>query len=57
MAIVDIYGNPIQTSELREAQSAKLQHLRRTFADHPARGLTPVKLQKIMQCAEDGDIE
>ena len=57
--IVDVNGNPIDTGHLTEIQSdqvAKLGALHSVFADHPSRGLTPAKLARIMESAEQGDI-
>src|SRR5688500_12119956 len=56
VGIVDINGNPINTGQLREAQSARVGSLRHEFASHPVRGLTPAKLARIMESAEQGDI-
>jgi phage gp29-like protein len=54
--IVDIYGNPIDSSKLKESQTAKVAHLNHEFAGHPSRGLTPAKLARILENAEQGDI-
>lgn len=54
--IVDVNGNPIRTGELAEPQTAKVGTLQNEFANHPSRGLTPVKLARILQDAEQGDI-
>ncbi|MCA9931165.1 MAG: DUF935 domain-containing protein, partial [Anaerolineales bacterium] len=56
VAIVDIHGNPIKTKQIREPQSASVRHINQTFAGHPSRGLTPAKLARIMEQAEQGDI-
>lgn len=53
--IVDQFGNPIDTGALRDPQTAKLGYLVREFENHPARGLTPVRLARILQAAEEGD--
>lgn len=55
--IVDINGNPIDTGKMREQQTAKLGWMNQTFAGHPSRGLTPAKLARIMESAEQGDIQ
>lgn len=55
--IVDIYGNPIKTAQLRETQTARMAGLHREFARHPARGLTPAKLASILQDAEQGSLQ
>lgn len=52
--IVDLYGNPIEPAKLAEPQtgSAQTVHLKREFANHPSRGLTPQKLARILEDAE-----
>lgn len=55
--ILDLYGNPIKASELREPQTARLASLHREFAEHPARGLTPARLARILQEAEQGNLQ
>lgn len=54
--IVDQHGNPIKRAELTEPQTSRLAQLHREFASHPSRGLTPVKLARILEGAEQGDI-
>ncbi|SFM84038.1 DUF935 domain-containing protein [Nitrosomonas communis] len=54
--LVDMYGNPIDTGKLKESQTAKVGHLHGEFANHPSRGLTPAKLARILESAEQGDI-
>ncbi|MEW5904806.1 MAG: DUF935 family protein [Pseudomonadota bacterium] len=54
--ILDQYGKPIKRSELAEPQTSKLAQLHREFASHPARGLTPARLARILEDAEQGDI-
>lgn len=55
--IVDVNGNPIDSGKMREPQTASLGYMRQTFAGHPSRGLTPAKLARIMEAAEQGDIQ
>lgn len=55
--IIDIHGNPLQGETLREPQSARLSALRREYANHPSRGLTPVRLARIMADAEMGNLQ
>ncbi len=55
--IVDVNGNPIDSGKMREPQTASLGWMRQTFAGHPSRGLTPAKLARIMEAAEQGDIQ
>lgn len=57
MPIVDIYGQPLKVRELREQQTARLTALAKEFADHPARGLTPAKLARILLEAEQGNLQ
>lgn len=54
--IVDQHGNPIKRADLKEPQTSKLAQLHREFASHPSRGLTPLKLARILEAAEQGDI-
>ena len=54
--IVDLNGQPIDIAALREPQTARLAHLQREFDTHPARGLTPQRLQGILGRAEQGDL-
>lgn len=54
--ILDASGNPIKRAELVEPQTSKLAQLHREFAGHPSRGLTPAKLARILEEAEQGDI-
>lgn len=54
--IVDVNGNPIKSAQLAEPQTSKLAQLHREFASHPSRGLTPAKLARILDAAEQGDI-
>jgi phage gp29-like protein len=56
MTIVDHRGLPIEREALREPQTAKLGQLRSEFENHPSRGLTPPKLARILQAAEQGDL-
>lgn len=54
--ILDASGNPIKRAELKEPQTSKLAQLHREFSGHPSRGLTPLKLARILEEAEQGDI-
>lgn len=56
MAILDIWGNPIERAQLQEPQTARLSQLHTEYENHPSRGLTPSKLAKILQDAEQGDL-
>lgn len=55
--ILDLYGNPIKATELREPQTARLASLHREFAEHPAKGLTPASLARILSEAEQGSLQ
>lgn len=54
MAIVDINGNPIQSKVLGEQQTSQLGWLTSSFEEHPSRRLTPEKLYRILEAAEQG---
>jgi phage gp29-like protein len=54
--IVDQYGKPIERQVLREPQTASIAMLHREMASHPARGLTPRRLNEILEAAEQGDL-
>ncbi len=56
MAILDQFGNPIESARLEEPQTARLAQLRHEFDNHPSRGLTPPRLANILQSAEQGDL-
>ena len=56
MAILDQFGNAFEAAQLQEPQTARLAQLRHEFDNHPSRGLTPVRLARIMQDAEHGDL-
>lgn len=57
--LIDIYGNPLRSEVLSEPQSesAHVAHLHREFAGHPSRNLTPVKLARILETAELGNLQ
>lgn len=56
VTILDQYGQPIKKLELKQPQTAKVGSLHHEFAGHPSRGLTPAKLARIMENAEQSDI-
>jgi len=56
VAIVDISGNPIKSSDLKAPQTSRVGSLHQEFANHPSRGLTPSRLARILESAEQGDI-
>jgi len=49
-------GQPIKTPDLEEPQTSRLAHLQRELQSHPTRGLTPSKLARILDAAEQGDL-
>jgi phage gp29-like protein len=49
-------GNPIRQATLDEPQTSTLTALYREFAGHPSRGLTPSRLARILDAAEQGDL-
>ncbi|MCW5657437.1 MAG: DUF935 domain-containing protein [Burkholderiaceae bacterium] len=49
-------GQAIDTLAIREPQTAHVRHLEREFELHPARGLTPERLARILQDAEVGSL-
>ena len=56
MPILDHRGLPFDRAALAEPQTSKLMQLRSEFENHPTRGLTPPKLARILQAAEQGDL-
>jgi phage gp29-like protein len=59
--ILDHKGKPIDMGAIRERQSesddlSRVGALTREFANHPGRGLTPARLNSILQEAEHGDL-
>lgn len=56
MAILDQFGRPIERAAITEPQTSRLGHLAQEFATHPSRGLTPPRLARILEDAEQGNI-
>ncbi len=54
--IVDANGNPIERRALSEQQTAQLAWLQYSYEEHPARGLTPHRLARILEDAERGHL-
>ena len=54
-SIVDQFGNPISRADLVESQGGAVAYLHRHTSDHPARGLTPARLARLLDDAEAGD--
>ena len=55
-AILDQFGNPIQREVLQTEQTSQLMDLYHRIAAHPVRGLTPQRLNRILEDAEMGNI-
>lgn len=51
-----LFGGEHQALEEEQTEEARIGQLKREFAEHPSRGLTPVKLGKILEAAEQGDL-
>ena len=56
MAILDANGQPFETEVLHEPQTSSLVYLQRQISEHPAKGITPARLNEILQQAELGFI-
>lgn len=60
--LLDQFGNPIDLAAIREPQTEAAENrssvswMSREFARHPGRGLTPARLNAILQAAEEGDL-
>jgi len=54
--ILDRFGKPIDTTKIKESQTAHIDRLHGQYAGHPSRGLTPGKLSHILDSAELGDV-
>jgi phage gp29-like protein len=52
----DASGRAAKVSDLSEPQTARLANRQREFSTHPSRGLTPARLARILESAEQGDI-
>lgn len=49
-------GQPIRTAELKTPQTRHLASLHQEWQGHPSRGLTPSRLARILEAAEQGDL-
>jgi phage gp29-like protein len=56
MAILDQFGKPIDVDNFDEPQTSRLVSLHQQVAGHPARNLTPARLNAILESAENGDL-
>lgn len=46
-----------QALEEEQTQDARIGQLKREFAEHPTKGLTPARLYQILEAAEQGDLK
>lgn len=54
--LLDAYGNPVDLARLREeVASPGLTSVRQVLSGHPTHGLTPRRLQRLLQASEAGD--
>lgn len=53
--LLDQFGQPFRKGDLATPQTADMRMLQRTFGDHPAKGLTPQRLNRLLLDAEQGD--
>lgn len=57
VTLYDHRGEPVKTGQLATGpQTARTAFLHREFANHPSRGLTPAKIARILEAAEQGDL-
>lgn len=56
MAIVDANGKPFEVKMLAEPQTARIAGIHNTYDTHPARGLTPQRMSRILEDAEHGNL-
>lgn len=56
MAILDANGKPFEQDVLHDHQTSSLIYLQRQIAEHPAKGITPARLNEILQQAELGQL-
>ncbi|WOI46981.1 DUF935 domain-containing protein [Acidovorax sp. BLS4] len=49
-------GQPMTMPDLQEPQTSRLLHLQNEMQSHPTRGLTPSRLARILDAAEQGDL-
>lgn len=53
--LLDQFGQPFRKGDLATPQTADMRTLHRAFGEHPAKGLTPQKLNRLLLDAELGD--
>lgn len=54
--IVDMYGKPFYTEQLREQQTSQTVGIKNLMAEHPSHRLTPSRLISILNEAETGNL-
>lgn len=52
-----IFGRQASSLEEQQTNDARSSMLKREFAEHPSKGLTPAKLYQILEAAEKGDLK
>lgn len=55
--LVDHLGNPIRSADYRDPQTSQLRQLHSEIAQHHSRGLTPARLARILEDAEQGNLQ
>jgi len=54
--LLDQYGNPIDLTRLRQEEAGPtVTGIRQVISGHPAQGLNPVRLARLLRDAEEGD--
>lgn len=56
MRIIDQHGNPLDSGQLREPQTARVATLAHFMVESQLDGLTPAKAARILRQADEGDI-
>lgn len=52
-----LFGDSQQALKEQQTGDARVAQLKREFAEHPSRGLTPARLHEILEAAEQGDLK
>ena len=56
VTLYDYLGRPVELGRLREEEAGPtVCGVRQVLSGHPAQGLTPVRLARLLRAAEDGD--
>jgi len=56
MTILDQHGRPLSRDALIEPQTSRIRWVKREWSEHPSRGLTPQRLHRILEDAEQGNL-